>query len=502
MTARAHTVAEVRRAERALMDTMPEGALMQRAATGLALAVADLLGSSYGRRVGMLVGSGNNGGDALYAGGRLARRGARVEAVLLSPEHVHQPGLTSFRQAGGRVVPRLTGCEVVLDAVVGIGGRPGLTEPALTHVREIPREHTRVVAVDVPSGIDVDGGTTHHGSHVEADLTVTFGTHKIGLLAGPSAPAAGTVRLVDIGLGPYLAGAALAVAGPGLLATVDLGPDPAAHKYTRGVVGVAAGSAEYTGAGLLVVAGASCGLAGMIRYSGPDEVADLVRAQHPEVVPGAGRVQAWVVGSGGGAHAERSLHRAYDDDVPVVVDADALQHVTGPPPVPVLLTPHAGELARMLGTERGAIERDPLRHVAVAADRFGCAVLLKGPLTLVASPGADATNTRDLFVNTVSTPWLATAGAGDVLAGLCGALAAAHPGSVSDLARVGALAAHLHGLAAVAAGQGGPVTAGAVAAALPAAVTDLLAAAEPAGHSRPAHPVRPAGPVGWDDWRR
>jgi len=460
------------------MGTLPDGALMERAATGLAVAVAGLLGATYGARVGLLVGSGNNGGDAMYAGARLAARGAHVEAVLLSPEQAHEGGLLSLWRAGGHVVERLTDCQVVLDAIVGIGGRPGLDEAALAHVRAIHRETTKVVAVDVPSGIDVDGGTSRRGTHVEADMTVTFGTHKIGLLAGPSADAAGGVRLVDIGLDGHLGPPALVVAGPELLvAGVGLVPDAGAHKYTRGVVGVSAGSAAYTGAGLLAVAGASCGLAGMIRYVGPDEVAELIRARHPEVVIGRGRVQAWVVGSGGGDDAEEALHGAYEDEVPVVVDAEALQYVTRPPPVPALLTPHAGELARMLGTDRDEVERDPLRHVREAADRFGCAVLLKGARTLVAAPEPDAAELpRDLLVNTAGNPWLATAGAGDVLAGLCGALVAAHPGMAAELARVGALAAHLHGRAADAAGGGGPITAGDVAAALPAAVRAALQA--------------------------
>jgi hydroxyethylthiazole kinase-like uncharacterized protein yjeF len=240
-------------------------------------------------------------------------------------------------------------------------------------------------------------------------------------------------------------------------------PGPADHKYTRGVVGVAAGSPAYTGAGLLSVAGASCGLAGMVRYVGPDEVAGLVRAAHPEVVVGEGRVQAWVVGSGGGDGAEQALRRAYDDGVAVVVDADALRHVNGPPPVPALLTPHAGELAAMLGAERPAVEADPLTSVRQAARTYGCAVLLKGSRTLVCGPDGV------VHVNTTGTDWLATAGAGDVLAGLCGALAA---NSGGELAEVGAVAAWLHGAAAVHAA--GPVTAGAVAAALPGVIARAL----------------------------
>ncbi|HEY2638177.1 MAG TPA: NAD(P)H-hydrate epimerase, partial [Solirubrobacteraceae bacterium] len=155
---RAHTVDQVRAAEAALMARLPEGTLMQRAAAGLAVAVADLLGGVYGARVLLLVGGGDNGGDALWAGERLARRGAAVEAVLLS-ERAHAEGLAALRAAGGRVVGAADAHrpDVLVDGIVGIGGRPGLkreAQAALDHFDGVP-----VVAVDVPSGVDVDGGT-------------------------------------------------------------------------------------------------------------------------------------------------------------------------------------------------------------------------------------------------------------------------------------------------------------------------------------------------------
>jgi hydroxyethylthiazole kinase-like uncharacterized protein yjeF len=463
----AHTVADVRAAEDVLLARLPEGALMQHAATGLALAVVELLDTVRGARIGLLVGSGNNGGDGLYAGGMLASRGARVEAVLLDPQRAHAAGLAAYRRAGGRLVDALGRCDLVLDAVLGIGGTAGLRDGAWRHVAALT---SPVLAVDVPSGVDVDGGTLPaDGRHVRAAATVTFGTAKVALLAGPAAACAGVVRVIDIGLGPHLPAPAVATVGVedlrGLAAAFVPGPDD--HKYTRGVVGVAAGSAEYTGAGLLGVDGAACGLAGMVRYIGPPQVADLVRARHPEVVVGAGRVQAWVVGSGGGDGAADALRRAYDDEVPVVVDADALQHVAGPPPVPALLTPHAGELARLLSVERSAVEADPLAYVRRAAETYDCAVLLKGARTLVCGPGSAT------YVNLTGTPWLGTAGAGDVLAGLCGALAAS---TGADLVRVGAVAAWLHGSAAVRASAGGPISASDVARAVPGVLARALGA--------------------------
>jgi hydroxyethylthiazole kinase-like uncharacterized protein yjeF len=455
----AHTVEQVRAAEEALMSALPEGALMQRAAAGLAYAVVDLLGGAYGRRVLLLVGSGDNGGDALFAGAMLARRGCSVEAWLLGSS-AHEAGLAALRRAGGKPVAEPgSRPDVVVDGIVGIGGRPGLRLEAAAAVRLLTG--VPVVAVDTPSGIDVDTGEAD-GDHVVADVTVTFGTHKVCHLVDPAAAACGAVHLVDIGLDlppPVVES----------LQTEDVAallprPTGDSHKYTRGVVGVRAGSAEYPGAGLLSVAGAASGLAGMVRYVGDDPVAALVREAHPEVV-GPGRVQAWVVGSGSGEGAAATLRDALADGVPLVVDADALAHVTTLD-APAVLTPHAGELAAMLGVDRSEVEARPLQHVRAAAERYDAVVLLKGRRTLVARQDGR------VRANPTGTPWLATAGAGDVLGGVVGALLAAGL-TPYDAASVGAW---LHGAAATIAGQEGPLVAGAVATALPAAVRAALAA--------------------------
>ena len=453
----AHTVEQVRAAEAALMAQLPDGALMQRAAAGLAVAIADLLGRVYSARVLLLVGGGDNGGDALWAGEKLARRGAAVEAVLLS-EHAHGAGLAALVAAGGRVVTTETAHDpdVVVDGIVGIGGRPGLTPEAQAAFERF--EGAPVVAVDVPSGVDVDGGTLEE-SHVRADLTVTFGTHKIAHLLDPAATAAGVVHLVDLGLDlPPAPVEALQAAD---VAHLLPRPGSDAQKYVRGVVGVRAGSSAYPGAAVLCTSGAVSGLAGMVRYLG--SAADAVRARHPEVVVGDGRVQAWVVGSGGDADAERALADALEDRVPTVVDADALQHVrTGPPGL--VLTPHAGELARMLGVERERIEADQLAFARRAADSYRAVVLLKGRHTVIATPDGRAR------VTTSGLPWLAVAGAGDVLSGVIGSLLAAGLDPF-DAASVGSW---LHGTAATLASGGGPLTASAVAAAVPEAVRSVL----------------------------
>ncbi len=272
--------------------------------------------------------------------------------------------------------------------------------------------------------------------------------------------ACGAVHLVDIGLD--LPPAAVTALQEDDVRALLPRPTPDAQKYTRGVVGVRAGSRQYPGAGVLCVSGANAGLAGMVRYVG--EAADEVRASHPEVVAGAGRVQAWVIGSGGGADADQALRDSLSDGVPVVVDADGLTHVDGPLGVPALLTPHAGELARMLGVERDEVEAEQLRFAREAAQRYDAVVLLKGRHTLIATPeGA-------VHVSTVGPAWLATAGAGDVLSGLCGSLLAAglHPFDA------GSVGSWLHGAAASLAGHDGPVTASDVASALPTLLRTLL----------------------------
>lgn len=468
----AHTVEQVRAAEAALMATLPDGTLMQRAAAGLATACRDYLGRTYGTRIVLLVGSGDNGGDALWAGARLATRGARVEAVVLDPERVHADGLAGLRAAGGRVLSEssyasaIGAADLVLDGIVGIGGKPGLRPAAAGLVELVEAAGTPIVAVDVPSGIDVDTGETP-APHVRAEFTVTFGTHKVGLLVDPGAAAAGSVHLVDIGLASYLPAPAVEVLQPFDVAEMLPSPDREAHKYSRGVLGVLAGSEQYTGAAVLAVGGALAGPIGMLRYVGPSAPADLVRQRFPEVVHGAGRVQAWVVGSGLGGDAARSTEVAdvLASGLPTLVDADGLRHLPDRCDGPVLLTPHEGELARLLDIDRSEVTGQRVRYARQAAERWNATVLLKGATTVVVTPDG---RTR---VNTVGTSWIATAGAGDVLSGICGSLLAAG----LDPFDAGSVGAYLHGTAGVLAARGGPISAYDLVTYLPDAIRRLVA---------------------------
>ncbi|MFY0408227.1 NAD(P)H-hydrate dehydratase [Solicola sp. PLA-1-18] len=456
---RAHRVDDVRAAEEALMRTVPEGQLMKRASRGLADHLLRLVEGDGAARVLVVVGPGNNGGDALFAGAVLAGLGVHVDVLPTDADRVHAEGLAAALAAGATQVDGPVPATVVVDGVVGIGGRGGLREPMASWWPRLQASGATVVAVDVPSGVDVDGGTLD-GEHVTADLTVTFGTHKPAHLLDPAARASGPrpAPLVDIGLDPHLPAPlleALEASDADVLdAAIGGATDPGAQKYTRGVVGVAAGSEQYAGAAQLCVRGAQAGVAGMVRFVGSAALCARIVDRCPEVVAHPddgphGRVQAWVVGPGGGDDVADRLALALADGAPLVVDADALAHVPDSFDVPALLTPHAGELARMLDVGRDEVEADPFAHVTRAAERWGVTVLLKGARTLVAHPGEP---TR---VNLTGSPWLATAGAGDVLAGLAGSFLAAG----ADPRTAGSLAAFLHGAASVRANPGGPITA-------------------------------------------
>lgn len=328
----AYSVETVRAAERELMARLPEGALMQRAAAGLAAACADVLGRVYGSRIVLLIGSGDNGGDALYAGARLARRGAGVTAVLLAPERTHAGGLAALRRAGGTLVTPSAAeqivrrADLVVDGIVGIGGKGGLRPDAAALAAWAEQSRAAVVAVDLPSGVEADTGEVL-GAAVRADLTVTFGTHKPGLLIDPAREYAGSVRLVEIGLELPDQAELEALQHADVAARLPV-PGAASDKYRRGVVGIAAGSARYPGAAVLAVSGALRGGAGAVRYVGP--AGDAVIAAFPETLVSdkgphkAGRVQAWVAGPGAGDDAS-AVDEVLAAEVPVLVDADGLR---------------------------------------------------------------------------------------------------------------------------------------------------------------------------------
>ncbi|GAB4084336.1 bifunctional ADP-dependent NAD(P)H-hydrate dehydratase/NAD(P)H-hydrate epimerase [Myceligenerans cantabricum] len=470
---------------------------------------------ALGARAVLLVGAGNNGGDALFAGAHLARSGMRVTAVLVATT-VHAEGLAALEETGAEVVARselrvpavveqVEAADVVVDGLVGVGARGALRPPAGGIVRALVESRaaaeaagTRwpwVVAVDVPSGIGVDDGSVP-GPVLPADRTVTFGAYKPGLLLPPAAALAGVVEVADVGLGPAQGqelSSTLRMEGADVAAVLRV-PTPRDHKYTRGVVGVVAGTEKFPGAGVLATAGAVRAGAGMVRALGPVNVTDRIMMRHPEVVTVGGRVQSWVLGpgipsDGSDAGQDRRVYGALaavtgvldvevtGGVVPAVIDAGAMALLEHRLPEIAVLTPHAGELVELmrgLGHEvdRADIEAEPVRWARAAQRATGATVLLKGAVTVVAGSGATYTQAD-------APAWLATAGAGDVLAGVLGTLLASRADDVlADPAltsRIAAAAVVLHGRAAALASGGGPVSASDVADAVPQVIAEILA---------------------------
>ncbi len=530
-----YTAEQIRTAEAELMARLPQGTLMGRAAYGLARRAAAMLGTTSGSRVVLLVGAGDNGGDALWAGALLRRRGARVDALLLAPDRAHPDGLAALRRAGGRVtavdpgsvdrdagepgadvpgpdVSRVPGggpagpgsagagrtggesdpmsmrpedatadrdhasdrgwpailarADLVVDGIVGLSGRGGL-RPAAERVVAAAAGRP-IVAVDLPSGVDVDTGATD-GAAVTASATVTFGALKpVHVLA---APRCGRVDLVDIGLGPYLPAPHAVVLDAGDVAARWPRPGPTDDKYSQGVVGVAAGSATYPGAAVLATGAAVLATSGMVRFAG--SAAQRVLDHWPEAVTApsvadAGRVQAWAVGPGIGTDdaGRATLEAVLATGADLVIDADAVtllaRHADLRAAVAgrrAVLTPHAGEFARIAGD----VGPDRIAAVRAAAARLGVTVLLKGHATVVADPDGRT------LVHPSTSSWAATAGSGDVLTGITGALLAAG----LDPWWAAGCAAFVHARAAELAAAGVPTPASRLQAAIPDALRSL-----------------------------
>lgn len=507
---RAYTAAQVRAAEQPLLAAgVP---LMAHAAWALAAAVRAEIAVARVRpasaRVLVLVGGGDNGGDGLFAAAQLARAGTRVDAALLG-ETAHPGGVDAAVKAGvvvhrlraraegatgadglaDRVLALATHADAWVDALTGIGARAGLREPLASVVAAL-EGHRRasavpplVIAADLPSGIGPDDGAIA-GPVLCADRTVTFGAVKSGLLLPPAAAWAGRVQWVDLRLPLALEPVDVARLTPSDIGDLWPSPQDGDHKYTRGVLGIVAGSHTYPGAGVLAASAAVRAGAGMVRYVGPVSVTALVHSRHPEVVAGAGQVQAWVAGSGVSPQDDgraddvvRALADATDSGLPIVLDAGALPLLPEELPANAVLTPHAGELAALLRARgevvtRADVEAHGPAAVRRAVELTGATVLLKGSTTLVAGPGTP------LYSQADGTGWLATAGTGDVLAGLLGVLLASRSADVladpALAARLAAAVALVHGLAGRSASRGGPIAALDVADAIPAVLRELL----------------------------
>ena len=417
----------------------PVEVLIHRAATAVAKEALALLGGSYGRRVVVVAGKGNNGNDGRVAGGLLARRGVRTEVL-----------------AATDLPAVLPPADLLVDAAFGTGFR-GTWEPP-------PQAATPVLAVDIPSGIHGLTGEAC-GRPWHAVRTVTFAALKPGLLLADGPAHAGGVVVADIGLGTGEAATHL-VEDADVVAWVP--PREAGDHKWRHAVWVVAGSSGMEGAGWLCARAAMRAGAGYVRSSSPGlERPDCPREAVGTPLPAegwgagvagdAGRFAAVVAGPGIGRSPEvrDELVALARSGVPTVLDADALVAVGREPLAgssPLVLTPHDGEFAALMGERPGP---DRLAAARAAAAHHGAVVLLKGPTTVVADPGGRALVTR------TGDARLPTAGTGDVLSGVIGA----HLAAGADPLRAAAAAAHLHGRAGSRAGVSG-VVAGDVAEAL------------------------------------
>ncbi|HVX22508.1 MAG TPA: NAD(P)H-hydrate dehydratase [Acidimicrobiales bacterium] len=452
------TVAEMRAADAAALQHVDQAALVARAGTAVAFAALRMLGSGYGHRVVVVAGKGNNGADGRVAGAVLRRRGCRVTVLDAA--------------APGRLPP----CDLVIDAAYGTGFRGSYTAPLVP-------PGARVLAVDIPSGVDGDTGAAP-GRPMPADRTVTFAALKPGLLQGDGPGLAGEVVVADIGV-PVGQPPVAVVEDADVSARVPR-RSPSSHKWATAVA-VVAGSPGMEGAAALSAGGASHAGAGMVRLAVPGVAADqpgpwpieAVRMPLPadgwvdDVLAVLGRCRALVVGPGLGredATAAQVRRLVAAAPVPVVADADALLALGSADAAaavlagdrPVVLTPHDGEYERLAGQPPGP---DRVAAARRLADRTGAVVLLKGSLTAVASPGDAGDGSGQVLLAAAGSPRLATAGTGDVLSGIIGALLARGV----PAAAAAALAAHVHGRAA----DRGPAE-GLVAEDLPALVSGWL----------------------------
>ena len=430
------------------VDQIHDEGHMSQAAFGISVRVAAVLHSLTGRVVGskglLLVGPGNNGGDALWAGALLARRGIAVRALCTS-ESCHEIGRSKFLAAGGRFIARADAerfaPDIVLDGIFGAGYRDGLPEEVRAAISSTSTLGT-MVAIDVPTGVHADTGIADEGC-VQADVTLTIGTLKPGILTGQGKAASGVIDVVPLDF-TYPASDSFVVDYSDLEDVY--GPAPLlSHKYTRGVALINAGSLRYPGAGVLAVGGARASGIGMVRFAGEQPAG--VMATYPDVIVSndLAHTNAILVGSGESGTTEQ-LAEYLATDMPVVIDAHALTFLSNAEARTALaqryergaitvLTPHEGEAARL-----GFAEPSRIAQATAIAQSFNAFVVLKGAGTVIASPmGAYA-------IDQYGTAALATAGSGDVLAGLiAGTLAQGC--AVDDALRHVACAVALHGLA-------------------------------------------------------
>ena len=444
---------QIRAAEEIAFAVTAPGELMQRASFALGVGCADLLLETYDRIYGTTVvvvaGPGNNGGDSLYAGALLAKRGVKVLVHCVVTDRFHVEGMAALLSAGGVIteIDESLECDLVIDGISGIGSSRAVDPDLAKWINTQPL----VVAVDIPSGVNADTGECDHATCIHADVTFTFGALKPGLVLTPGAEFAGEIEVVDIGIFD----SALSRDEQPVAEIID---EPAAlklfgdtefdsYKYSRGVVGIAAGSARYPGAAQLCVLGAQYTGVGMVIFREVDGFESGITGEFPNVVVGeSDRIASWGAGPGftGSAAEHEFLTSILSSELPVVVDAGALTMVARSAELrdviyrrtaTTVLTPHAGEF-RALFPDLGEISKE---SVVAAATSISAIVVGKGPRTVIGSPDSRC------FIDIEGTAALATAGSGDVLTGNIAGLLASHRDA--DPLSVVALGVWMHGRA-------------------------------------------------------
>jgi NAD(P)H-hydrate epimerase len=430
---------------------VPSLDLMERAGTGLARLVSD---RAPGGRVAVVCGKGNNGGDGLVAARVLRDQGREVDVLCVSdPSELQGDAAANLERLPGPPpapfvsASALEGAAAIVDGLLGTGFSGAPRDPVAGAIEAINAAGTEVVAADVPSGVDASTGAVE-GVAVHAAATATFHAPKLGLWVAPGKRCAGEVRVIEIGIPPGAPQEAQAgLIGPGVLELVPR-RHPGSTKFSEGAVLVAGGSVGLTGAPCLAAEAAQRAGAGYVTVCIPEALNLVFELRLLEVMsrplPGeqegrldaaavepvleaCERADALVLGPGLG-RAEESLEFARtvarEAPVPLLLDADGLNAHAGrladlaARQAPAVLTPHAGELARLLDTDSQAIEAERLRHARQAAETAQAVVVLKGDDTLVAEPGGL------VGVSAGGAAGLATAGTGDVLSGVVGAMLA------------------------------------------------------------------------------
>ena len=480
---------EMAAADKATIDAgTPAEVLMERAGRAVARAAIEMLGGRYGKKVVVVCGKGNNGGDGFVAARVLRREGLGVICLFVgdleSVKGAARHHLDRLARRGVHIEPfrteGLARADLVIDALFGTGFKGTADGDAAHAIDAINDSGAGVIAVDIPSGVNGATGSVT-GPAVVADVTVTMGAEKIGTAVGDGAVHAGAVEVAPIGI-DVEPGSVTVVEASDVAAWIPpRAPD--SHKRSRGVVAILAGSDEMTGAAALMVRGAMRAGAGYVLVGCTRRVAEVVQERCPEAIvyivsdtdhlgPDAisafesGLARATVLamgpGLGIGDDQRKLVERAVSEvGLPLVIDADGLNVIAEDPSVlkraqKVVITPHPVELERLTSMTKDEIQQDRVGSARSAAQLLGCEVLSKGHRSVMGRPDGS------VLVNPTGGAGLATAGTGDVLTGAVAAFLAA--GSANALA----VATYIHGLAGDLVGDG--AVAWDIAEALPAAL--------------------------------